>query len=114
MITTQKDFFTEVAKRANVTKKSVKDIYDAMIEVIVESANSADETRTIIPEIGNLVINTRDAYTGKNPKTGEAIEVPASRRARIRINPKFAANFVEATPKKKNVVKKAKKAIKKK
>ena len=107
MLTTQKDFFASVAKKADTTQKAVKDVYDAMVETIVESANSADSTKTVLPEIGTLIVTTKEAYVGKNPKTGEAINVAASRRARIRIAPKFTARFAVAAKKTaKKVVKK--------
>ena len=114
MITTQKDFFTEVAKKADTTQKAVHEVYDAMIETIVESANSADDTKTIIPEIGFLLVTPKEAYIGKNPKTGEKIQVEATRRTRVRIAPKFSERFLvaKAAPAKKATV--AKKTVKKK
>ena len=115
MITTQKDFFAEVSKKSGTTQKAVKEVYDAMIQTIIESANSETDSKTIIPEIGTLVVAYKAAYVGKNPKTGEAINVPESRRARIRIAPKFVENFkVDAKPVKKTTAKKiSKKSIKK-
>ena len=115
MITTQKDFFAEVSKKSGVTQKAVKEVYDAMIETILQSATTETDTKTIIPEIGTLVVAYKESYVGKNPKTGDPINVPESRRARIKIAPKFVEKFkIEAESKKTKTVKASAKKVSKK
>ena len=38
-----------------------------------------------LPEIGKLVVQSREAQTGRNPATGETIEIPARQVVKARI-----------------------------
>ncbi len=38
-----------------------------------------------LPGIGKLVVHNRDARTGRNPATGEAVEIPARKVVKARI-----------------------------
>ena len=93
MITKQDDFFKVVSKKSEMTNADVRKVYNAIVETLIESANSEDETRTVVPQIGTLIVKIKDAYTAKNPKNGEEVEVAASRRARIKINSKLTEAF---------------------
>jgi DNA-binding protein HU-beta len=95
MITTQKEFFATIAKKSGKSQKEVKEIYTAIVDTIVESANTDDETSTILPLIGKVNVRIDSAKTARNPKTGEIVEVPAKRRARVRTFPAFQKNFAE-------------------
>ena len=111
MVTTQKEIFAQIADKTGFTQKDVKTIYSALVDVVKESANSAEESTTILPGIGKLIVYVKAPYTAKNPRTGQPIDMPASRRSRFRINPSFSKEItngevVAPAPKKPRVIKK--------
>lgn len=58
-----------------VSKASIKWMLEAQAE-IVQSALQACEEVTL-PGIGSLSLKYREARTGRNPKTGESLEIAA-------------------------------------
>lgn len=70
-----------IAKKTGVTKKSVREI---LAEIAALSYREAENSFTI-PGIGKLVLVNRKARTGRNPRTGEQIEIPAKRVLKFRI-----------------------------
>lgn len=67
-----------VAKQTGMTKKSVAEVLDA-VAVTVDNALVAGES-VQIAGFGSFSVKQKDAYTGRNPKTGEPVEIAASRR----------------------------------
>jgi DNA-binding protein HU-beta len=56
------------------------------VEAVTDSITAAlqrDDTVTLVG-FGSFVVSKREARTGRNPKTGEAIELKASRVPRFR------------------------------
>ena len=70
------DLVDQVAVAANVTKKEADAVVSAMLEVIVEAV-SAEEKVTLLG-FGSFESRQRQARTGRNPQTGEAVEIAAS------------------------------------
>lgn len=70
-----------IAKKTGVQKKLVKEIFQEMAELAYrEAANSFT-----IPGIGKLVLVNRAERTGRNPRTGETIQIPAKKAVKFRI-----------------------------
>lgn len=70
-----------ISKKTSLPKKSVKDVLAELSNLAYqEAANSFT-----IPGIGKLVLVNRPARTGRNPRTGEAIEIPAKQVVKFRI-----------------------------
>lgn len=88
-MTSVKALVNIVAEKTGLKKKDVRAMYDAFVEAVVETAQASDETKVAIPGIGTLKVSVRQAYTAKNPRTGEAVEVPASKKAYLKVAPKF-------------------------
>lgn len=70
-----------VSERIGITKKQALETLDLLAELAY--ANAA-QTFTL-PGIGKLVLVDRQARTGRNPATGEAIEIPAKRVVKFRV-----------------------------
>ena len=73
----------KVAEAAGVSKKDTKAVVDALLETVKESVKADAEIRLI--GFGTFKKAHRNARTGRNPQTGKAIEIPASK------NPVFKA-----------------------
>jgi DNA-binding protein HU-beta len=72
---------TAIAEKAGISKKQAGEILDHLAELAYENAK---DTFTL-PGIGKLVLKNRAARVGRNPKTGEAIQIPAKRVLKFRI-----------------------------
>ncbi len=67
----------------------LKSIYNEMINMITDSMNSADETITMIPQIGTIHAKPKQTYMSVNPRNGNPVLVDVSRRVNIRVKPAF-------------------------
>ena len=62
---------------ADTTKKHAEEALAAVLESIKEGVQSAGMVQFI--GFGTFANKTREARTGRNPKTGKAIAIPASK-----------------------------------
>ena len=62
---------------ADTTKKHAEEALAAVLESIKEGVQSAGKVQII--GFGTFATKTREARTGRNPKTGKAIAIPASK-----------------------------------
>ena len=62
---------------ADTTKKHAEEALAAVLESIKEGVQSAGKAQII--GFGTFATKTREARTGRNPKTGKAIAIPASK-----------------------------------
>ena len=81
----KKDGLVEaVMKTANIeTKKQAQEAVDAMFDTIVKTLSRGEEVG--ITGFGTFRVAKRSAREGRNPKTGEKIQIAAS------VKPKFRA-----------------------
>ena len=82
-----------VAMEASVSKKSAEEILSAMLDVITATVASGDKVSLI--GFGSFEPRERKAREGRNPKTGEKLQIPAT------VVPAFSAGkgFKEAVAK---------------
>ena len=66
-----------VAEKAGMTKKDAERVVNATIDTIVQ--NLANGEKVQISGFGNFEIKSREARVGRNPRTKEAIQIPATR-----------------------------------
>jgi DNA-binding protein HU-beta len=70
-----------IAEKAELPKKQAAEILDHIAALAYKHAK---DTFTL-PGLGKLVLKNRAARVGRNPKTGEAIQIPAKRVVKFRI-----------------------------
>jgi len=78
------DLVNEVAKVVS-TKKEAKAAVDCIFETITNALKKRKSEPVTLIGFGTFKVNKRKARTGRNPRTGEAIKIKASRV------PKFVA-----------------------
>ncbi|WP_334174831.1 HU family DNA-binding protein, partial [Pseudoxanthobacter sp.] len=66
-----------VAEKAGLTKADATKAVDAAFDAIVEALVKGDEVRIV--GFGSFAVSERAASTGRDPRTGAAIEIPAAR-----------------------------------
>jgi integration host factor subunit beta len=72
---TKADLIEEVAKVAEVTRKDGEVIVETIFDSIVKSLRAGDKIE--IRGFGSFRTRQRKPRTGRNPKTGAKVEVPA-------------------------------------
>ncbi|MBD3618406.1 MAG: HU family DNA-binding protein [Gammaproteobacteria bacterium] len=66
-----------IASNANLSKADAGRALDGFIEAVT-TAMKGDDQVTIVG-FGTFLVRSRDARTGRNPRTGESIQIPASK-----------------------------------
>jgi nucleoid DNA-binding protein len=69
-----KNTVEEIATGFNVSKKLAKELIDAVVASLASSLLVDKELR--ISGFGTFKIKTKPARNGRNPKTGESIQIP--------------------------------------
>jgi len=72
---------TAIAEKVEIPKKQAAEILDHIAALAYKHAK---DTFTL-PGLGKLVLKNRAARVGRNPKTGESIQIPAKRVVKFRI-----------------------------
>lgn len=70
-----------LAEKAGVTKKVISGILDEFTSLAYRQAKNS----FTLPGLGKLVLVRRKARVGRNPQTGEAINIPAKRVVKFRV-----------------------------
>jgi DNA-binding protein HU-beta len=66
-----------IASNANLSKADAGRALDGFIEAVT-TAMKGDDQVTIVG-FGTFLVRSRDARSGRNPRTGETIQIPASK-----------------------------------
>ncbi|MBD2024391.1 HU family DNA-binding protein [Leptolyngbya sp. FACHB-711] len=66
----------KIAEKANVTKREAEAMLNALTESIMEAV--ADGEKVTLVGFGTFEARQRQEREGRNPKTGEAMTIPAS------------------------------------
>ncbi|MCL2469527.1 MAG: HU family DNA-binding protein [Alphaproteobacteria bacterium] len=68
--------------KLDLSKASVSIIIDAVLETIESALKKGDEVRLV--GFGNFYVSKREASKGRNPRTGEEIDIESSRMPKFR------------------------------
>lgn len=71
-----------VADRAGTTQKQAGDVVEAVFEAMASTLAGGGEFRH--PGFGTFSVADRAARTGRNPQTGDAIQIAASKAVRFK------------------------------
>lgn len=67
----------EVARKADVTKKQADAVLTAALDAIMEAVSNGDKVTLV--GFGSFESRERKAREGRNPKTGDKMEIPATK-----------------------------------
>ena len=67
----------QIAENADISKAAAARALDALVETVTETLKGGDQVTLV--GFGSFVVRERAARTGRNPKTGEAIEISAAK-----------------------------------
>ncbi len=71
------DLVDAIAQKAKLSKKDAKAALEATLSSVAESLQKGDVVQLI--GFGTFKVNKRKARTGRNPRTGEPIEIAATK-----------------------------------
>lgn len=91
------DVIDRVAEAAGVAKQQAEGVLEAFFDTVKSAVRSGDKVGW--PSFGAFSASQRNARTGRNPRTGEAVSIPASKAIKFSpgsslkeyLNPKPAA-----------------------
>ncbi len=76
---TKADLVERVAKEAEMTKKDAEQLVEIVFDSIIDTLNGGDKIE--LRGFGSFRVRERNSRKGRNPKTGEAVDIPAKRVA---------------------------------
>jgi DNA-binding protein HU-beta len=71
------ELITKVAETTELTKKDATKAVDAVLDAIADALKTGDKVQLI--GFGNFEVRERAARKGRNPQTGEEIEIASSK-----------------------------------
>jgi integration host factor subunit beta len=74
---TKADLVEEVSRVTELTRKDSEVIVDQLFDSVIKALKSGDKLE--VRGFGSFRVRQRNARVGRNPKTGEKVEVPAKR-----------------------------------
>lgn len=79
---TKSQLADHISKKADIKKAQAVMILDEIAELAYSEAKNS----FTLPGLGKIVLVQREARTGRNPRTGEAITIPAKKVVKFRVS----------------------------
>jgi DNA-binding protein HU-beta len=79
---TKADLVEALANKLGINRNDAEKTVNIVLDDIVNALKQGE--RVNISGFGTFSVSNREARTGRNPKTGEAIEISASRSAKFK------------------------------
>jgi len=80
---TQSEVLNHFAEKYGLKRVQVKEIFDELASLATSEVQSSGEFTG--PGIGKLVLSERKAREGRNPQTGDTIQIPAKTTLKFRV-----------------------------
>lgn len=74
---TKNQLIEKVAKKSHLTKRAAQDAVNAVFTIIRDNLERGE--KTIITGFGTFLVRKRAARRGRNPQTGEVIQIPSKK-----------------------------------
>ncbi len=79
----RKEIVSQVAERLEMSRASVERVLDLTLDGVVTEALTEGK-KVNLGRFGAFSVTERSARTGRNPKTGEAIQIAASKTVKFK------------------------------
>jgi integration host factor alpha subunit len=79
---TKADLIEGLSNKLGLNKNDAEKAVNVMLDDIINALKAGE--RVNISGFGTFAVSQREARTGRNPKTGESIEISASRSAKFK------------------------------
>ena len=85
------DFVAKVAEKSGLTRKQADAAVAAFTQTVIDALKEGDKVQLM--GFGTFEIKDRPARTGRNPATGETIEIAASKAPVFKVGKTFKDEF---------------------
>jgi integration host factor subunit beta len=75
------DIINAITKRTRLSKQDIEGVLDLFCQTVRDTIRNGEEIE--IRDFAIFRIKERQAYIGRNPKTGEKVQVPAKKVVKI-------------------------------
>lgn len=80
---TKSQLLEKIAELGEISKKQAGTLYDGLVEIAYKEVKNSGEFG--LPGLGKLVRKERAARQGRNPASGETIQIPAKTVVKFRV-----------------------------
>lgn len=70
------EFIDALSESANLSKADASRALDAMVDIVTSALKKGDQV--VLTGFGTFLVRKREARSGRNPRTGEVIQIDAS------------------------------------
>lgn len=81
---TQSEILNYFADKTGLKRAQVKEMFDELANLAADEVKTKDEFT--LPGFGKLVLSERRAREGRNPQSGETIQIPAKTTLKFRLS----------------------------
>jgi DNA-binding protein HU-beta len=78
----KQELISQVADRAGLNRNDAARAVETLLETVTSALKRGDEVRLV--GFGNFSVTRRKASTGRNPRTGEPIQIQSSAQPKFR------------------------------
>lgn len=82
-MTTTTDLIKQVAEATELTQVQIKAVLSAITDAVTTNLKAGEDVR--ISGLGTFVVKQRAARVGRNPATGDEIQIPESKAITFRV-----------------------------
>jgi DNA-binding protein HU-beta len=80
----QSEVVNHFAEKYDLKRAQVKELFEELASLAAREVK--DNGEFVVPGFGKLVLSERKAREGRNPQTGEAIQIPAKTTLKFRLS----------------------------
>jgi len=91
---TKSQLVERLAKAGGVTKKQAQALMDGLVLTVVGSVKKGEPVK--IPDLGTFRKVHSKRRMGRNPQTGEPVEIPARKKVRFSVSKSFKEQVLGA------------------
>lgn len=84
------DLTNTLATQADITKKAAKEQIEAVVALVTAELAQGNTVR--INNLGTFSVVDREARVGRNPQTGEELQIPASKAVKFKATTSLKAS----------------------
>lgn len=85
------EFIKAISDKAGITMKDINVVCDAMLDVVTEALKEGEKIQLV--GVATIELKKVDAKTGINPRTKEAVEIPACNKPVLKFSDAYKKNF---------------------
>jgi DNA-binding protein HU-beta len=79
----QSEVYNHFADKTGMKRAQIKELFEELANLAINEVKSNGEF--VLPGFGKLVLSERKAREGRNPQTGESIQIPAKTTLKFRV-----------------------------